>query len=172
MYIYIYIRAWSTRRGFKRNFYKLPRPWSLWESSPASENSHGRTRNWTQDLMCSSQKFRPPSHETGHNYISKHKNMMASLYIINTLVCVTVSHQLPWLPVSMVITYLFVLDYFTVYFTLFHFPYCIVFHLKKTHLNVNFENSLDQRFPTRVPRYHGVPQTLPRVTARCRNKNK
>jgi hypothetical protein len=36
---------------------KLLRPWSSWESSPSSKNSHGRTRNWTRDLMISSQKL-------------------------------------------------------------------------------------------------------------------
>jgi hypothetical protein len=43
-------------------FYKLPRPWSLWGSSPARENSHGRTVNRTRHLMFSSQKLWPPSH--------------------------------------------------------------------------------------------------------------
>jgi hypothetical protein len=32
-------------------FYNLPRPWSVWGSSPAMENSHGRTGNRTRDLM-------------------------------------------------------------------------------------------------------------------------
>jgi hypothetical protein len=33
------------------SFAKLPRPWSPWESSPSRKNSHGRTGNWTRDLM-------------------------------------------------------------------------------------------------------------------------
>jgi hypothetical protein len=49
--------AWSTRRGLKPKFYKLPRPWSLWESSPERKNSFGRTGNRIRDLMVSSQKF-------------------------------------------------------------------------------------------------------------------
>jgi hypothetical protein len=53
-------------RVFKPKFYKLPRPWSLWGSSPARENSHGRTGNRTWDIMASSQKFWTPSHEAGH----------------------------------------------------------------------------------------------------------
>jgi hypothetical protein len=60
-----YIWAWSTRRGLKPKFYKLPRPWSLWGSSPARENSNGRTRNRTRDPVVSSQKFWQPSHEAG-----------------------------------------------------------------------------------------------------------
>jgi hypothetical protein len=50
----IYKWAWSTRRSLKPEFYKLPRPWSLWGSSPARENSHHRTENRTWDLMVSS----------------------------------------------------------------------------------------------------------------------
>jgi hypothetical protein len=46
--------------------YRLPRPWSLWGSYPARENSHSTTGNRTRDLMASSQKFWPPSQETGH----------------------------------------------------------------------------------------------------------
>jgi hypothetical protein len=34
-------------------------------SSPARENSHGRTRNRTRDLMASTQKFWPPCQEAG-----------------------------------------------------------------------------------------------------------
>jgi hypothetical protein len=49
-------------------FYKLPRPWSLWGSSPAKKNSHGRTWNRTRDLMVSSQKLWAPSHEAGRYY--------------------------------------------------------------------------------------------------------
>jgi hypothetical protein len=33
-------------------------------SSPARENTHGRTGNRIQDPMASSQKFWPPNHET------------------------------------------------------------------------------------------------------------
>jgi hypothetical protein len=44
---------------------KLPRPWSPWESSPSRENPHGRTGNWIQDLMISSQKLGPLDHEAG-----------------------------------------------------------------------------------------------------------
>jgi hypothetical protein len=54
------------QEGLKPNFYKLPRPWSLWGSSPSRENSHGRTGNRTRNLMVSSQKCWPPSHEAGH----------------------------------------------------------------------------------------------------------
>jgi hypothetical protein len=61
-----YVWAWNTRRGLKPKFYKLPRPWSLWGSSPARENSQGRTWNRTRDLMVSSQKLWPPSHEADH----------------------------------------------------------------------------------------------------------
>jgi hypothetical protein len=60
-----YVWAWSTRRGLKPKFYKLPRPWSLWGSSSAKENSYGRTRNRTLNFMVSSQKLRPPSHKAG-----------------------------------------------------------------------------------------------------------
>jgi hypothetical protein len=60
-----YVWAWSTRRGLKPKFYRLPRPWSLWGSSPARENSHIKTGNRTRNLMLSSQKLWPPSHETG-----------------------------------------------------------------------------------------------------------
>jgi hypothetical protein len=65
IYIYIYIWALSTSKGLKPKFYKLPRPWSLWTSSPARENSHSRIGNRTRDLMVSSQKFWPPSHKVG-----------------------------------------------------------------------------------------------------------
>jgi hypothetical protein len=58
----------STRRGLKPTFYRIPRPWSLWGSSSARENSHGRTGIRTRDLMVSSQKFWPPSHEAGLKY--------------------------------------------------------------------------------------------------------
>jgi hypothetical protein len=51
--------------GLKPNFYKLPRPWSPSGTSPARENSHGRTGNRTRDLMVSSQKFWPPGHKAG-----------------------------------------------------------------------------------------------------------
>jgi hypothetical protein len=61
------IWAWSTRRGLKPKFYKLPRPWSLWGSSPAKKNSHGRTGNLTRDVMASSQKLWPPSHKAGRD---------------------------------------------------------------------------------------------------------
>jgi hypothetical protein len=64
-----YIWACSNRRGLKPQFYRLPRPWLLWVSSPARENSHGRTRNRTRYLMASSHMFWPPSHEAGHIYI-------------------------------------------------------------------------------------------------------
>jgi hypothetical protein len=37
--------------------------------------------------------------------------------------------------------------------------------------NLNKYSCVDQWFPTGVPRYPGVPPTLPRGTARCRNKN-
>jgi hypothetical protein len=43
--------------GLKPKFYRLPTPWSLWRSSPARENFHGRTGNKTRDLMVSSQKL-------------------------------------------------------------------------------------------------------------------
>jgi hypothetical protein len=60
-----YVWAWNTRRGLKPNLCRLPRPWLLWEYPPARENSHGRTGNRNRDLMASSQKFWPPSHEAG-----------------------------------------------------------------------------------------------------------
>jgi hypothetical protein len=50
---YTYIWAWSTRKDLKPKFYRLPRPWSLWGSSPARENPHGRTGNRNRDLMFS-----------------------------------------------------------------------------------------------------------------------
>jgi hypothetical protein len=78
-----YVWAWSTRRGLKPKFYRLPRPWSLWGSSPARENSHGRTGNRTQDLMASSQKFWPPSREAG-------------LYICINTFCFKAHRQLLW----------------------------------------------------------------------------
>jgi hypothetical protein len=62
-YEWWYVWAWSTRRGLKPKFCKLPRPWSLWGSSPARENSHGRTGKRTRELMVSSQKLWPPSHD-------------------------------------------------------------------------------------------------------------
>jgi hypothetical protein len=61
--------AWITERGFKPKFYKLPTSWSLWGTSPASENSHGRIGNRTRDLMVSGRKLWPPSHEAGRFYI-------------------------------------------------------------------------------------------------------
>jgi hypothetical protein len=61
----IWMSVWTTRRGLKPKFYRLPRPWSLWGSSPARENSQGRTGNQTRHLMDSSQKFWPPSYEAG-----------------------------------------------------------------------------------------------------------
>jgi hypothetical protein len=45
---------------------ELPRPWSPRESSPSRKNPHGRTGNWTRDLMTSSQKIWPLDHEAGH----------------------------------------------------------------------------------------------------------
>jgi hypothetical protein len=63
----IYIWVWSIRRGLKPKFYKLHSPLSLWGSSPARKNSHGRTDNRTRNLMVSSQMFWPPSHEAGHS---------------------------------------------------------------------------------------------------------
>jgi hypothetical protein len=61
----IHIWAWSIRRSLKPNFYKLPRPGSLWGSSSAREKPHGRTANRARDLMVSSLKFWSPSHEAG-----------------------------------------------------------------------------------------------------------
>jgi hypothetical protein len=70
-----YVWAWSTRRGLKPKFYRLPRPRSLWGSSPARENSYGRTGNQSRDLRASSQKFWPPSHEAGReDLMYKHVN--------------------------------------------------------------------------------------------------
>jgi hypothetical protein len=51
------------------SYTKLPRPWSPWESSSLRKNPHGRTRNWTQDLMISSQKLWPLDHEAGQGVI-------------------------------------------------------------------------------------------------------
>jgi hypothetical protein len=65
MWVIIYGWAWNTRRGLKPKFYRLPRPWSLWGSSPARENSHVITGNRPRDLMVSNQKFWQPSHEAG-----------------------------------------------------------------------------------------------------------
>jgi hypothetical protein len=48
------------------SYTKLPRPWSLWESSPSRKNPHGRTGNRTRDLMISSKKLWPLDHEAGH----------------------------------------------------------------------------------------------------------
>jgi hypothetical protein len=48
-----YIWACSTRRDLKPIFFKLPRPWSPWVSSPARGNSHDRTENRTRDHMVS-----------------------------------------------------------------------------------------------------------------------
>jgi hypothetical protein len=61
----MWVMICSTRRGLKRKFYRLPRSWSIWGSWPARENSHGRTGNRTRDLMASSKKVWPPSHEAG-----------------------------------------------------------------------------------------------------------
>jgi hypothetical protein len=41
------------------------RPWSLWGSYPARQNSHSGTGNRTRDLKVSSQKFWSPSHKAG-----------------------------------------------------------------------------------------------------------
>jgi hypothetical protein len=71
IYIYISIWEWSTRKSLKPKFYKVLRPWSLWGSSPARENSHHKTENRTWDLMTSSQKFWPPSHEAVHLAIAR-----------------------------------------------------------------------------------------------------
>jgi hypothetical protein len=51
------LNLWST---------KLPRLWSPWESSPSRKNPHDRTRNWTRDVIISSQKLWPLDHEAGH----------------------------------------------------------------------------------------------------------
>jgi hypothetical protein len=56
---------WSTRRGLNLSYTKLLRPWSPWESCPSRKNPHGRTMNWTRDLMISSQKLWPLEHEAG-----------------------------------------------------------------------------------------------------------
>jgi hypothetical protein len=48
-----------SRLRVKPKVYKLPRPWSLWGSFLARENSHGRTWNRTRDLLWL------PSHEAG-----------------------------------------------------------------------------------------------------------
>jgi hypothetical protein len=61
-----YMWAQRTRRGLKPKLYKLPRPWSIWWSSPARENSHGRSGNRARDLMVSSEKLWPPNHDGGH----------------------------------------------------------------------------------------------------------
>jgi hypothetical protein len=58
------------QESLKPKFYRLPRPWSLWGTSSARENSGGRTENRTRDLMVSSQKFWPPTHEVGHSNLS------------------------------------------------------------------------------------------------------
>jgi hypothetical protein len=42
------------------SYTKLHRPW---ESSPSRQSPHGRTGNWTWDLMISSQKLWPLDHE-------------------------------------------------------------------------------------------------------------
>jgi hypothetical protein len=63
-----YVWTWSTRRGLKPKFYRLPRRWSLWGSSPTREIFRGRTLNRTQDLMASSQKLWQPSHEAGPEF--------------------------------------------------------------------------------------------------------
>jgi hypothetical protein len=69
--------AWITRKGLKFNFNTLPRPWSLWGASPARKNSHSRTGNRTRNLMPSSQKFWPPSHEACH--IKKYKRLIRDI---------------------------------------------------------------------------------------------
>jgi hypothetical protein len=60
-----YVWAWSAGRGLKPKSYRLTRPWSLWGSSTARENSHGRNGNRTRDFMFSSQKLWTPSHKAG-----------------------------------------------------------------------------------------------------------
>jgi hypothetical protein len=59
------IWIWSTRKGLKPKFTKLPRPWSPRGSSPSRKNPHGRTGNLTWNLMISSQKLLPLDHEAG-----------------------------------------------------------------------------------------------------------
>jgi hypothetical protein len=56
----------STRRGLNLSSTNLPRPWSPWESSASRKNPHGRTSNWTRDVMINSQKHWPLDHEAGH----------------------------------------------------------------------------------------------------------
>jgi hypothetical protein len=51
-YIYIYERG--VPGSLKPKFYRLPRPWRLWGSSPTRENSHGLNGNRTQASVRSS----------------------------------------------------------------------------------------------------------------------
>jgi hypothetical protein len=48
---------------------KLPRPWSPWESSPLRNNPHGKTENWTRDLMIGSHILWPLDLEAGPIYL-------------------------------------------------------------------------------------------------------
>jgi hypothetical protein len=82
-----YVWAWSARRNLKPKFYRLPRPWSLWGSSPARENSHCRTGNRTRDLMTSSQNFWPPSHEADPCWKFHLRNFSTDFYEISYWWC-------------------------------------------------------------------------------------
>jgi hypothetical protein len=51
-----------------------------------------------------------------------------------------------------------------------HLKYLILNNCHHPQIFGNLHNRRHQWFPTGVPRYPGVPRTLPRGTARCRNK--
>jgi hypothetical protein len=72
-----YVWPWSAKRDLKPKFYRLPRPWSLWGSSPTRESSHGRTRNWTRDLMVS----RSAEHQATRLYSRKNVQSHIHTYI-------------------------------------------------------------------------------------------
>jgi hypothetical protein len=63
------IWIWVPGGALNLNYTKLHRPWSPWVSSPSRKNYHGRTGNWTQDLMISSQKLWPLDYEAGHLWL-------------------------------------------------------------------------------------------------------
>ena len=65
-------RGWcSARRGLKPKFYWSTQTMVTAGIFPFKENSHGRARNRTRDLMTSSRRLWPLDHEAGLIY--KHK---------------------------------------------------------------------------------------------------
>ena len=63
---------------------------------PFKENSHGRTRNRTRDLMISSQKLWPLDHEAGHTSVCLYTQIyfqQTAPYIILKLLHVSANNR-------------------------------------------------------------------------------